>query len=62
MAVPSDGSYGISEGIIFSYPTVCLNGGYSIVQDLALDNYSLESIRHSEKELLEERDAIKHLL
>ena len=62
MAVPSDGSYGISEGIIFSYPTVCLNGGYSIVQDLTLDNYSLESIRHSEKELLKERDAIKHLL
>jgi len=62
MAVPSDGSYGISEGIIFSYPVVCQNGGYSIVQDLTLDNYSLESIRHSEKELLEERDAIKHLL
>ena len=62
MAVPSDGSYGISEGIIFSYPTVCLNGGYSIVQDLALDNYSVESIRRSEKELLEERDSIKHLL
>ena len=62
MAVPSDGSYGISEGIIFSYPTVCLNGGYSIVQDLVLDNYSVESIRHSEKELLEEREAIKHLL
>jgi len=62
MAVPSDGSYGISEGIIFSYPTVCQNGAYSIVQDLALDNYSLESIKLSEKELLEERDAIKHLL
>ena len=62
MAIPSDGSYGISEGIIFSFPIVCQNGGYSIVQDLVLDNYSLESIRHSEKELLEERDAIKHLL
>jgi len=62
MAVPSDGSYGISEGIIFSYPTICQNGAYSIVQDLALDNYSLESIKLSEKELLEERDAIKHLL
>ena len=62
MAIPSDGSYGISEGIIFSFPIVCQNGGYSIVQDLALDNYSLESIRHSEKELLEEREAIKGLL
>ena len=62
MAIPSDGSYGISEGIIFSFPIVCQNGGYSIVQDLVLDNYSLESIRHSEKELLEEREAIKGLL
>ena len=62
MAIPSDGSYGISEGIIFSFPIVCQNGGYSIVQDLTLDNYSLESIRHSEKELLEEREAIKGLL
>ena len=62
MAIPSDGSYGISEGIIFSYPIVCQNGDFSIIQDLELDNFSLDSIRHSEKELLEEREAIKHLL
>ena len=62
MAIPSDGSYGISEGIIFSYPIVCQNGDFSIIQDLDLDNFSLDSIRHSEKELLEEREAIKHLL
>ena len=62
MAIPSDGSYGISEGIIFSYPIVCQNGDFSIIQDLDLDNFSLDSIKHSEKELLEEREAIKHLL
>jgi len=62
MAIPSDGSYGISEGIIFSYPIVCQNGDFSIIQNLDLDNFSLDSIRHSEKELLEEREAIKHLL
>ena len=62
MAIPSDGSYGISEGIIFSYPIVCNNTDYSIVQGLDLDDYSLGSIKRSEKELLEEREAIKHLL
>ena len=62
MAIPSDGSYGISEGIMFSYPTVCSEGGYCIVQNLDLDELSLESIKASEKELLEEREAIKHLL
>ena len=62
MAIPSDGSYGIPEGIVFSYPAVCSGGDYSIVQNLDLDEFSLESIKASEKELLEEREAIKHLL
>ena len=62
MAIPSDGSYGISEGIIFSYPVICKDGKYSIVQDLNIDEYSLESIKASELELLEEREAINHLL
>jgi len=62
MAIPSDGSYGISEGIIFSYPVICKDGEYSIVQDLDIDQYSLESIKTSERELLEEREAINHLL
>ena len=62
MAIPSDGSYGISEGIIFSYPVICKDGKYSIAQDLDIDEYSLESIKASEQELLEEREAIKHLL
>ncbi len=47
---------------IFSYPVVCQSGNFSIIQDIDLDNFSLNSIRHSEKELLEEREAIKHLL
>jgi len=62
MAIPSDGSYGISEGIMFSYPILCSGGDYSIVQGLDLDEFSRESIKASEKELLEEREAIKHLL
>ena len=62
MAVPSDGSYGISEGIIFSSPITCKDQEYSIVQGLDLDEFSLESIKTSEQELLEEREAIKHLL
>ena len=62
MAIPSDGSYGISEGIIFSYPVICKDGKYSIVQDLDIDDFSRESIRSSEQELLDEREAIKHLL
>ena len=62
MAIPSDGSYGISEGIVFSYTVVCSEESYSIVQSLDLDEFSLESIKASEKELLGEREAIKHLL
>ncbi len=62
MAIPSDGSYGISEGIIFSYPVTSQEGEYSIVQELELDEFSLQLIKASEKELLEEREAIKHLL
>ena len=62
MAIPSDGSYGISDGIIFSYPITCKDGEYNIVQELDLDQFSQESIKASEQELIEEREAIKHLL
>ena len=62
MAIPSDGSYGISEGIVFSYPILCKESEYSFVQDLDIDEFSLQSIKASEEELLEEREAIKHLL
>ena len=62
MAIPSDGSYGISKGIIYSFPVTCENGSYSIVQNLEIDDFSKKSMEITEKELLEEKAAIKHLL
>ena len=62
MAIPSDGSYGISEGIIYSFPVRCQNGSYSIVQDLEIDDFSKKCLLITEKELLEEKAAIEHLL
>ncbi|MGB5605544.1 MAG: malate dehydrogenase [Gammaproteobacteria bacterium] len=62
MAIPSDGSYGISEGIIYSFPVICKNGDYSIVQNLEINAFSQEKMIASEQELREEREAIKHLL
>jgi len=62
MAIPSDGSYGISEGIIYSFPVICHNGSYSIIQNLEIDNFSKECMKLTEKELLEEKAAIEHLL
>ena len=61
MAVPSDGSYGVPEGIISSFPCVCANGDYSIVQGLDIDAYSRSKIDASAAELMEERDAVKQL-
>ena len=62
MAIPSDGSYDISEGIIYSFPVTCQNGAYSIVQNLEIDDFSKESMEITEKELLDEKAAIQHLL
>jgi len=62
MAVFSDKSYGITEGLYFSYPVVCEKGGYSIVQNLSIDKYSAEKIEATHKELLSERDAVKDYL
>ena len=61
MAVPSDGSYGVPEGIISSFPCVCKNGEYSIVQGLDIDAYSRAKIDASVAELVEERDEVKKL-
>ncbi len=61
MAIPSDGSYGISEGLIYSFPVTCKNGKYEIVQGLELDDFSREKMQATEQELIEERDAVKHL-
>ena len=62
MAIPSDGSYGISEGVIYSFPVVCKDGAYEIVQGLETNEFSEACLRASEAELLAERKAIKHLL
>jgi malate dehydrogenase len=62
MAVPSDGSYGIAEGVVFSYPVTCKNGEYEIVQNLDLDEFSQARLRASERELREERAVIEELL
>ena len=62
MAIPSDGSYGISEGVIYSFPVVCKDGTYEIVQGLEMNEFSEDCLRASERELLGERKAIEHLL
>ncbi len=62
MAVPSDGSYGIEKGIIYSFPCVCKNGDYEIIQDLEIDEFSREKMKATEQELSEERQAVEHLL
>jgi malate dehydrogenase len=62
MGIPSDGSYGIPEGVIYSYPVVCRNGQYEIVQGLAIDEFSRQRMDATHKELLEERDGVKDLL
>ncbi|MDR0703055.1 MAG: malate dehydrogenase [Azoarcus sp.] len=62
MGVPSDGSYGIPEGIIFGFPVTTENGEYKIVQGLEIDEFSRERMTRTLNELLEERDGIKDLL
>jgi malate dehydrogenase len=62
MAVPADGSYGISEGVIYSYPCVCKNGDYEIVQGLPIDEFSRGKMDATDKELREERASIEDLL
>jgi malate dehydrogenase len=62
MAVPSDGSYGIAEGVIYSYPVTCKNGDYHIVQGLAIDAFSRTRIDASHAELSEEREGVRDLL
>jgi len=61
MAVPSDGSYGIAEGLVYSFPVRIQGGDYQIVQDLPINAFSRERMVLSEQELLLERDMVKHL-
>ncbi len=62
MAVPADGSYGIAEGVVYSYPVVCRNGDYEIVQDLPISDFSRERMDATEQELREEREGVSDLL
>lgn len=62
MGVYSDGSYGIEEGLIYSFPCVCKNGDWEIVQGVDIDAFSQEKMKATETELKEERDAVKSLL
>jgi malate dehydrogenase len=62
MGVPSDGSYGIPEGVIYGFPTICLNGDYQIIPDLNIDEFSRSKMNGTLQELEEERSAISHLL
>src|SRR6202044_732890 len=62
MAIPSDGSYGIEEGLIYSYPVTCSNGAYQIVQQLPIDDFSRKRLDLSAVELREERDGVRELL
>ncbi|MGR6807196.1 malate dehydrogenase [Sphaerotilus natans] len=62
MGVPSDGSYGIPEGIVFGFPCECKDGGYKIIQGLEIDAYSQEKIAITLKELTDEADAVKGML
>lgn len=62
MAVPSDGSYGIPEGVMYSYPCICKNGIYSIVPDLPVDDFMRERMKATDKELREERAEVEDLL
>ena len=62
MAVPSDGSYGIAPGVVYSYPCTCKGGNYEIVQGLPVDEFSRTRMDASDKELREERAAVESLL
>jgi malate dehydrogenase len=62
MGIPADGSYGIEEGIVYSYPVTCRNGEYQIVLGLSIDAFSRSRMEATEKELREERDGVKELI
>jgi malate dehydrogenase len=61
MGITSDGSYGIPEGLIYSFPVTCKNGEYSIVQGLEIDAFSRVKMDATAAELEEERQAVREL-
>jgi malate dehydrogenase len=62
MGVYSDGSYGITEGLIYSFPVRCKDGDWSIVNDISINDFSKKKMELTEVELVEEKDAVSHLL
>ena len=62
MGVPSDGSYGIAEGVLYGYPVTCKGGKYEIVKGLEVSDFSRKRMDATLKELHEERDGVRHLL
>jgi malate dehydrogenase len=62
MGIAADGSYGIREGVIYSYPVTCKGGDYQIVQGLGINDFSRARMSASANELREERDGVKALL
>jgi malate dehydrogenase len=62
MGVYSDGSYGIEKGLIYSYPVTCKGGDWQIVQGRKVNDFSRAKMKATEQELIEERDAVAHLL
>jgi len=62
MGVASDGGYGVPEDIIYGVPCVCSGGRYEVVKGLEIDEFSRGKMDNTLKELLEERDGVKHLL
>ena len=62
MSIPSDGSYDIPEGVIYSHPVICQDGVYKIVQGLEISEFSKEKMHATYTELVEERESVKHLL
>ncbi len=62
MGVPSDGSYGIPEGVLYGYPVTCKGGSYEIVKGIEISPFSRARMDATHKELLEERDAVQALI
>jgi malate dehydrogenase len=62
MGVPSDGSYGIPEGVLYGYPVTCKGGKYERVKGIEISDFSRKRMDVTLKELHEERDGVKHLL
>ncbi len=62
MGVYSDGSYGVEQGLIYSFPVVCNSSGWEIVQGRPINDFSQEKMSATEAELIEEREMVAHLL